>query len=343
MRVTSITPMKNEGPYILEWVAHNRMIGINDMLVFSNHCSDFTDIILERLDELGLVRHMINPSVRKQNARHHIELVRYVNELPRLRRSDWVTHIDADEFIRVKVGNGRLEDLVNAVPDADAISMSLRTFGCSGIDGILPDDGLVTETFRWRKDNNKSHAPVKYLARGGFPWTKFANNSPELAEPELSRVNWVNGDGTELPSEKIATPFKRLPPNMTAFGLVDVAHYTIRSFKGFLLQKDRGSANPIKGIKPTEPDLEDTMRYWDLYNCNEVEDEISKAGNPDLRGAVAELLKDTELADLHKASVNWHRMRAQELLKNKTYANIYRTILSRHEEVFPQVVSQIDD
>ena len=50
MRITSITPMKNEAPFLLEWVAYHRLIGVNDILVFTNHCTDGTDLMLERLD-----------------------------------------------------------------------------------------------------------------------------------------------------------------------------------------------------------------------------------------------------------------------------------------------------
>lgn len=337
MRVTSITPMKNEGPYILEWVAHNLMVGINDMLVFSNHCTDFTDLILERLDEMGLLRHMINPSVRMTNPRHHIELVRYVNELPRLRRSDWITHLDADEFVRVKVGNGKIEDLVSALPDADAISMSLHTYGCGGVDEILPEDGLVTETFRYRAETEKKRAPVKYLARGEFTWVNFANNSPEIAPRDVDRVRWVNGNGDPIPPEKYSEPFKALPSYMTAFDLVDVAHYTIRSFQGFLLQRDRGNANPMNGVEPEELNIKDAMRYWDRFNRNEVEADFAPAGNSDLRDAVDELLKDDELFDLHQASLEWHRDRAQELLRVPSYARLYAEITRSHFKAFPDV------
>lgn len=332
MRVTSITPMKNEGPYILEWVAHNRAIGINDMMVFSNDCDDFSDLMLERLDEMGLLRHATNPSVRMTNARHHIELVRYVNELQRLRRSDWVTHLDADEFVRIKVGNGRIEDLVNAVPDADAISLSLHTFGCSGNDGILTDDRLITEAFTRRADAENRRAPVKYLARGEFSWVTFQNNSPKIAPKDVDRVRWVNGDGAPIPAEKYSEPFKALSASMTAYGLVDVAHYTIRSFQGYLLQRDRGNANPIKGIEPPELDVEDAMRYWDRFNRNEVEDEISVQPNPDLRAAVDDLLEDPELYDLHEASVDWHRTRAVELLQIPAYSDLYNRIRQSHEK-----------
>ena len=41
--------MKDEGPFLLEWVAYHRLIGVNDILVFTNDCSDGTDQMLERI------------------------------------------------------------------------------------------------------------------------------------------------------------------------------------------------------------------------------------------------------------------------------------------------------
>ncbi|MEM9757185.1 MAG: glycosyltransferase family 2 protein [Pseudomonadota bacterium] len=78
MRISAITPMKNEGPFILEWVAYHRLIGVSDVLVFRNDCEDGTDMILERLDELGVVRHLPNPSRSVGSAEHHKTAVRYV-------------------------------------------------------------------------------------------------------------------------------------------------------------------------------------------------------------------------------------------------------------------------
>ncbi|MCO6381961.1 glycosyltransferase family 2 protein [Oceanicola sp. 502str15] len=331
MRVTSITPMKNEGPYILEWVAHNRAIGINDMLVFTNHCTDGTDLILERLDEMGLVRHMPNPSIMMPAPRHHIALTRYVNEMTRLRRSDWVTNLDADEFVRVNTGKGRLEDLFNAVPDAHCITLSLHTFGCGWVDEIAPDDKMVTETFTYRGDSERSRNPVKYIARGDFPWVKFSNNSPAIEEADLDRVNWVNGSGTRLSREQIAEPFKGMLASESGFDLVDVAHYTIRSYQGFLVQRDRGSANPMKGRPEDELDLEQALKYWRRFNKNDVKDE-SFAALPGLRDAVEELLKDAELRSLHEAALAWHRNRAQELLQKPDYRELHDTIRGLPED-----------
>ncbi|MFY0632893.1 MAG: glycosyltransferase family 2 protein [Vannielia sp.] len=331
MRVTSITPMKNEGPYILEWVAHNRAIGINDMHVFTNDCTDGTDLILERLDEMGLLRHLPNPSLMKPNPRHHIALIHYANHMARLRRSDWVTNLDADEFLRVNTGKGTIQDLADALPEADCISLSLHTFGCGWEEEIAPGGKLVTETFTHRGPSDSGRNPVKYLASGSFPWVKFGNNAPVVAPEDVARVNWVNGSGTQLSRERVAEPFKGMPARESGFDLVEVAHYTIRSYQGFLLQRDRGSANPVKGQPEAELDLEEALKYWRRFNKNDVKDE-SFAALPGLRDAVEELLKDAELRSLHEAALAWHRNRAQELLQKPDYRELHDTIRGLPED-----------
>lgn len=35
-----VTMMKNEGPYIVEWVAHHLAVGFDRFLVFTNDCDD---------------------------------------------------------------------------------------------------------------------------------------------------------------------------------------------------------------------------------------------------------------------------------------------------------------
>ena len=51
-----IACMKNEGPYIVEWVAYHRAIGIDNFVIYTNGCEDGTDEILQRLQALGVVQ-----------------------------------------------------------------------------------------------------------------------------------------------------------------------------------------------------------------------------------------------------------------------------------------------
>ncbi len=48
-RVAIVTTMKNEGPFILEWIAYHRAIGVQDFLVYTNDCTDGTDDLLRLL------------------------------------------------------------------------------------------------------------------------------------------------------------------------------------------------------------------------------------------------------------------------------------------------------
>jgi hypothetical protein len=59
-QVTAVSMMKDEGPYVMEWVAHHLAIGFSDLVVYTNDCSDGTDTMLIRLEELGLVHHRRN-------------------------------------------------------------------------------------------------------------------------------------------------------------------------------------------------------------------------------------------------------------------------------------------
>ena len=52
--------MKNEAPYILEWVAYHRAMGVDNFLIYTNDCSDGTSEMLDRLQEMGVLQHRNN-------------------------------------------------------------------------------------------------------------------------------------------------------------------------------------------------------------------------------------------------------------------------------------------
>ena len=56
-----VTTMKNEGPFILEWLAYHRVIGFDSFLVYTNDCSDGTETFFDLLQEKGYVQHRDNP------------------------------------------------------------------------------------------------------------------------------------------------------------------------------------------------------------------------------------------------------------------------------------------
>ena len=103
-RITLVATLKNEGPYILEWVAYHKMIGFTDFVLFSNDCTDGTNLILNRLDRMGVVTHYDNPLGPRMDPQR--AAYSSANRLPQVRESDWVMVLDADEFLSVTTGDG---------------------------------------------------------------------------------------------------------------------------------------------------------------------------------------------------------------------------------------------
>lgn len=129
-RVTLVATLKDEGPYLLEWLAHHRLIGFTDFVLFSNDCSDGTNLMLNRLDRMGVVRHFDNPQGPRMDPQR--SALSRAARMDVVRASDWVCVIDADEFLSVTTGDGTVGALIDACPDADAISVNWRIMGSAG-------------------------------------------------------------------------------------------------------------------------------------------------------------------------------------------------------------------
>ena len=54
-KILAVLTVRNEGAFLLEWLAHHRACGFTDFLVFSNDCQDGTDAIGQRMIVYGQV------------------------------------------------------------------------------------------------------------------------------------------------------------------------------------------------------------------------------------------------------------------------------------------------
>lgn len=325
MRITSITPVKDEAPFLLEWVAYHHLIGVNDIIIFSNDSSDGTTAMLERLDELGLVRHLPNPSMMLDRTKHHLQVIKYVNTWERLRRSDWVVSLDVDEYICVNAGRGTLEDLFNAVDDANVISMSQHNFGSSGIETF--EDRLTTEQFTWSWDKESAYnvrtnrRGTKTLTHRSAEPRAWHNHSPVFRPRKTAKVRMVNGSGKPVEAD-LTRDVKSLSAPDYGFDLVQLNHYAIRSMEAFLLKKARGNANH----ETRSADL----GYWRKYDHNDLQDGCIDRMIPAVAEAVAALKEDRELGTLHTRAVRRARARIAEMKSDPEYAALLDAVRAEH-------------
>ena len=132
-RVTAVSMMKDEGPFLIEWVAHHLAVGFTDLVVYTNDCSDGTDDMLIRLEELGLAHHRRNDI--PEGLKPQPSALNYAQAEPIVQQSDWVMVFDADEFLSIRYGDGTIDGLISAAKDrgANGIVVTWRIFGSGGI------------------------------------------------------------------------------------------------------------------------------------------------------------------------------------------------------------------
>ena len=82
------------------------------VLVYSNDCSDGTDLMLDRLAELGWLTHIRNPGPHDKGPQW--EALRQADRHPLRRAADWIMVFDVDEFVNIHVGDRTIPALLAA-------------------------------------------------------------------------------------------------------------------------------------------------------------------------------------------------------------------------------------
>ena len=85
-----ISTMKDEGPYILEWLAYHRAIGFTDFLIYTNDCSDGTDDMFDLLQAKGVLQHRQNPYKKMNLKPQHAALRDFLfNPIDKIILQEW--------------------------------------------------------------------------------------------------------------------------------------------------------------------------------------------------------------------------------------------------------------
>lgn len=148
MKIGIAAIMKNEVPYLIEWVAFHRVVGIDRFFIADNDSTDGMTDVLSALDKLGLVDHIPfpnQPGRPPQLDAYSRILEEYASAV------DWLAFIDADEFLMPTGGRVSCRDVIehfDGMPDVGSIMVNWATFGSSG--HLDPSDELVLERYQMR-------------------------------------------------------------------------------------------------------------------------------------------------------------------------------------------------
>ena len=302
---TAITMVKNEAAYILEWVAHHFALGFGHLVVQYNDCDDPTQRMLERLAAVTGGRvHPRETLIRSGGIQR--SALRQAARLDIVREADRIYVCDIDEFLTVAIGDGSVQALVAASPEADVITVPWRIYGPCGVVGFR--DERVTVQFPLAEHPERKGAAKfgKSVSMGHERFKRLGTHAPVAPEDLDPPLIVVHPGGA--PAEGRA-----------GFEIAQVNHYALRSVDAYLVKRDRGRVNHMSQTMGLD--------YWNRFNHSDVPDDRIRRYDAAVVPLLEELKSDPQLAVLHRKSVRWHRRKPRMLLRDPAFREMHDAIL----------------
>jgi hypothetical protein len=310
--------VKNEGPYILEWVAWCRLVGFDRIFIAQNDSDDGTIELLECLHQFGVITYLDNSFERPQGGpppSHQARAYRLFLEMAKSERIDWAMAIDIDEFVFVHSDGENIAQIKGLIDD-DLEELRLNWRFLSDADERRFVDALVTTRFRYTKPLGniaKFPTPVKTL----FSVDNALHLGPHFPSEYASEPKDIrNGSGLSVQSrERVSIT----DPDACRFGYV--AHYRTKDLESFLMKAKRGIPN-VNAKEVYDRD------YWQIANTANVyiEDLASQSASIGEEIRNLDEICDGSAKPLHDASVKRWKSSIKGLWQNPDYLAIARRI-----------------
>ncbi len=316
----AILCVRNEAAFLLEWLAHHRAVGFDHFLVFSNDCDDGTDNMLDHLASLGGLTHIRNDGPYDQGGIQFTALKKAA-KMDLVKDADWILPLDVDEFVNIHAGNGTLNDLHAALPDATAITLTWRMFGNN--DQVRFQDKPVTEVFDraapeilfwpWRASMFKT----LYLNDGTYK-KPGVHRPRDPDQDKLEAARWYDSHGRTLDEQfktrRIFSNYGR--PN---YGLAQINHYPLGAMESYVLKADRGRAVHSDDLLGLD--------YWVERNFCSDKDTTIRRYDATRDAELAKLRADATLTALHDAAVTWRKDRFETLMELEPFRALFGRLL----------------
>ncbi len=259
--------LKNEAPYLIEWLEFHKIVGVERFYLYDNNSTDNPfDIVKPYIESGEVIWHewSLIPG-QLQAYEHCLETYRQASE--------WIAFIDMDEFL-FPTEKDDIKEVLEEFYDSPAVAVNWLVFGSSG--HKTRPEGLQIENFTKRGVNDwEINKHIKSIVR---PVEAIGPDSPHDFRYLNDRV------ATTENKEPIVGPWS----TVNSVQKLRINHYMTRSLQESQEKMLRGKADTL------DP------RPWmfDLTDRNEVEDLTIQRFVPKLREAVDKIISPSPMTQI---------------------------------------------
>ena len=226
MSVVSI--LKNEAPYIVEWIEYHLLVGVSRFYLYDNESEDNVYELLKPYIDNGIVIYQYVEGKCMQIPVYNDAIFNYKNE------TEWMAIIDLDEYI-VPISTNNINDILKKFSQYSGLGVNSIMFDSNGY--VKKPDLLTTEAYTRRRKNLKSdNCVVKSIVR---PKDVAYNDNPHFCYMK--------------PGKKIVgSDFKEVCGGCAQDCNIDVIrlnHYHTRSLEEYDIKTKKGFADQLNRRK----------------------------------------------------------------------------------------------
>jgi hypothetical protein len=294
-----ISSVKNEGPFLLEWVAHHLGLGFDAIYVASNDCSDGTAELLDALHRAGVVVHMPN-IIGPDDIPQHAGYLKIRQTHP-IDAADWLMVLDADEFLNVHIGAHTVQDLTAlAGPQTDIIRVFGRTFSDTPQTCWTP--GQVTQLFpNALPAKSRTNTSLKTLTTNPRRFGKIHNHHMARFKGAGPLNVFCAGSGTHFQmavDAPLSVGLRHAKKPEIGHRIAQYNHYSIKTLDSFTLRRlrGRGARPPSEGVNAHH-----TYDYFDDRSAKGAPELSIARYNTKTTAMLQRLLQEPEILAAHLA------------------------------------------
>ena len=240
------TGMRNEGPFIVEWVCWYRMLGF-DILIATNDCTDHSPALLDAFADAGWVTHVRHKPHDGQPPQR--STLRKVIKHPMTAAADWVMHCDTDEFL-VLHQDDTIGDLMGPPPyDFQAMVFNWKCFGQGSWERY--EDGLVHQQFqRCGMGHLMFNRSIKTMLRKPQEYSRLGAHFPHGFQGD-----WQAPDNRVVTPNRVVLPqfqeaenraIRFIEQDQIDHSVAQMNHYILRSKESYAYKKGSPAAGNLK-------------------------------------------------------------------------------------------------